>query len=549
MKRRPDPVDLRVDELQELFEPVQALYGESYMERLLEDEELVAKVRDRFERGKTDGRFPALSDHLSNFSAKEQETFFKTGDIEAIIRNLVPSDAGVRFRQIRALLRDEPEFITRYPEAYRILLAHTATSREWGGLPLPSFGVTILRHEPIPHAQIPHGIEGDAFSATHVTKPEIGQPPVNQSFEPVGEGFLRGVLLTILSREEYSERIANYHWDSDLFEDVDVPRNCEVRITDLRLASVLDLEDCKRFLLTSLDSLKSPVTIEHVVEWKRLIIGNRVEDAPHMFWEKFGDEVRRLSRSAAAGARHQEAWDALMVQMQEYREAHATEPLTANLTEEEIVSWKLEIATASFAAAALLLFVDLDMPSMSDEKPYRLAEQIRELARIIKKLMSDLDDRRKELDALIANRPSGRQPRLESHYYRALCYWRFGHSPEDIAQWLGITPYSSKTGRGTRNWKTRLKQILAKGQAVECERFPRATAIFANYQDNTHIRSKAHRAYRTFLVQRGRFPNYPPLSEVGRKIRVNHQKQRGLEIIRAYILLGSCLVRGVPTAP
>jgi hypothetical protein len=87
MTRRPAPVEQRLDELNELFEPEQVLYGESYRERLLEHEELVAKVRERFERGKTEGRFPALSDHLSNFSAKEQENFFKTGDIAAIIRN------------------------------------------------------------------------------------------------------------------------------------------------------------------------------------------------------------------------------------------------------------------------------------------------------------------------------------------------------------------------------------------------------------------------------------------------------------------------------
>jgi hypothetical protein len=120
---------------------------------------------------------------------------------------------------------------------------------------------------------------------------------------------------------------------------------------------------------------------------------------------------------------------------------------------------------------------------------------------------------------------------------------------EEIAEGLGITPYSSRTGKGSRNWKSRATDIIVRGKEVEDKRYPRATAIFANYEDSPHIRRKAHRAYRAYLVQTTRMPGYYPLWEVGRKIRVNHQNQRGLEIIQAYIQLGHCLVRDRPTLP
>jgi len=245
------------------------------------------------------------------------------------------------------------------------------------------------------------------------------------------------------------------------------------------------------------------MTAERVVEWKHQIMGNRGEDELDHCWEEFGDQLRRRFRAF----------------------------------------------TVSFAAAALFLFMDLDMPDVRDEKPYRLAEQISELAKIIKSLMRDLDDKTQELEKLVGNRSAGRQSRRENQAYRALCYWRYGHNPEAIARWLGITPYSSKMGKGTRNWKTKLKGILTRGEEIENKRYPRAAAIFANYKDSPHIRRKAHRAYRAHLVMTKRFPGHPPIYEVGRKIRVNFQKWRGQEVIQAYVQLGSCLVRGKPTSP
>ncbi|MEW6635871.1 MAG: hypothetical protein AB1425_03560 [Actinomycetota bacterium] len=72
-----------LEELKELFGPAfgPALeaYGRSLAERLLEDERLVAEVRERFEDGRAAGGFPALSELLSSRSDEEVEEFFRVG--------------------------------------------------------------------------------------------------------------------------------------------------------------------------------------------------------------------------------------------------------------------------------------------------------------------------------------------------------------------------------------------------------------------------------------------------------------------------------------
>jgi hypothetical protein len=77
MKSVPEPVERRLAELDDLFGPERAAYGESYRERLREDEEVSARVRERFERGEALGKYPAISNYLFNLSAKEKEIFFK----------------------------------------------------------------------------------------------------------------------------------------------------------------------------------------------------------------------------------------------------------------------------------------------------------------------------------------------------------------------------------------------------------------------------------------------------------------------------------------
>src|SRR5215218_2721210 len=115
MENMSEPLERRLSELNELFGPEEAAYGESYRERLREDEEVSARVRERFERGKASGKYPALSAYLSNLSDKEKEIFFKTEYGPQVLgtRSLVPEDVGVRFRQLQKLLAFKPEFMTR----------------------------------------------------------------------------------------------------------------------------------------------------------------------------------------------------------------------------------------------------------------------------------------------------------------------------------------------------------------------------------------------------------------------------------------------------
>jgi hypothetical protein len=205
-------------------------------------------------------------------------------------------------------------------------------------------------------------------------------------------------------------------------------------------------------------------------------------------------------------------------------------------------------AAVSFAAAALLLFIDLDMPGVRETKPYWLAEQIEALAHIVRNLAGKLDDAANELEALLANRGAGRQARSQGECYRALRAYRMGVDLEDIALWLGITPYSSKTGVGTREWKARLRQILARGQEAEKEHYPSAAAVFAN-RDNLYVQRKARTAYLTFDEDEEKFGRQSAWWNVGRKIHVSYQTQRGAEMVNAYIELGSCLVNNIPPLP
>jgi hypothetical protein len=548
MERSPDPREQRLKEVVELFTPPAGVSHKEFSARLADDKQIRDELRDRFEQGRLAGRFPALSEFWAYLSPREREAFFETGGIQAISSLKVPKDSQLRIRQLRRLLKNEPEFRTRYPQAYDIFSPNRAQSTEQTGLPLPSFGIRIPRHLPLPHIQTPNaGAEGDAYSVTYLHQMELGHPPVDQSFHPLDRDFLRSLLLNILIREEFSERIAPIDLDSDVLAGLDVPRQSAVRLTDLRLGIVLDPEALERELVPALKLLNRPITARHVVEWKHQCIGNRSEDAPDTFLEEFGERTNNSNRSV-----DQEAWAGLREQMLEHTPTRKPKPPTEGLSERELEALKVRIAVASFAAAALFLFIDMDTPDLDRNFPYRLARQITELAALIRKLAIDLSDRTSELEKLLANRTASGEKRSDGDCYQALVSWRLGRSLQDIAREMKpkrITPYSSKTGKGTRGWRKVVTGIIDRGKEIENKRYPRAADIFANYKDSAHIRRKAHRAYRTYLLQTTRMPGYYPFWEVGRKIRVNHQKRRGLEIIHAYVQLGYCLVRNRSILP
>jgi hypothetical protein len=113
---------------------------------------------------------------------------------------------------------------------------------------------------------------------------------------------------------------------------------------------------------------------------------------------------------------------------------------------------------------------------------------------------------------------------------------------------LEITPYSSKTGRGTRDWKARVRQRLKEGKDFEEEHYPRGAAIFAN-RDHPDVRRKARRAYRGYRyeVSRGGSCSF---SLLGYWAQVSApETKRGKEIRFAYLQLGSCILQRIPPIP
>jgi len=188
------------------------------------------------------------------------------------------------------------------------------------------------------------------------------------------------------------------------------------------------------------------------------------------------------------------------------------------------------------------------MPGLQESKPFRLAEQIESLAGIIRDLAVKLDEASGDLGSLLANRGAGRQARSDGECYRALRAYRMGYEPKTVAEWLGITPYSSTTGAGTRGWRARLRRILVRGEKAERKHYPRAAAVFAN-RDNPHVRRKAESAYLTYEEDAQKFGHRSGWWNVGRAIHVNYQTQRGVEVVNAYIELGSCIVNEIPALP
>ena len=150
MERSPDPREQRLKEVVELFTPPAGVSHKEFSARLADDKQIRDELRDRFEQGRLAGRFPALSEFWAYLSPREREAFFETGGIQAISSLKVPKDSQLRIRQLRRLLKNEPEFRTRYPQAYDIFSPNRAQSTEQTGLPLPSLGIRIPRHLPLP---------------------------------------------------------------------------------------------------------------------------------------------------------------------------------------------------------------------------------------------------------------------------------------------------------------------------------------------------------------------------------------------------------------
>lgn len=537
----------RIQELGELFAPAKEAYGEGLV-GLFEDEELCARIRERFERDSSAGRFPSLSRYVANLSAKEKEMFFRTGGAESVSirRNLVPEDVGLRFRRLQELLRRQPEFEARFPEAFDLLFPDKARSADRIGLPLPSFGITVLLNEPeawsVPQDRYRGG---DAHSHTRHPEAYQGSRPVQRDVRPVHEGHLRGILLAILGREEYQERVRKFAWNEDLMHGVKAPEESPVRLTDLRLAKSLRTSTLKSGLEQALGSLQRPLTAERVASWKFRTLGSKLGDPS----ASPGEMLKRLQEvpEEHLPADSRDRLKRLLEQADRTaQKPFEPVPAKTELLKRSFGSEAEGTKAVSFAAAALLLFLDLDAPGVGDGGPRQLAERVGALAKIVKELVRQLDKATGTLDRLVARRKRGGRSRPPYENYRALQSYRMGSSFKQIAKGLGIKPYSKKDATGTTDWRHRVRQAIASGQEVERELYPRAAAIFAN-KDNPHVRRKARRAYRAYLVELGRNDGVCSYQALGRWIRTGTpSKERGREITDAYLQLGSCILQGIP---
>jgi hypothetical protein len=314
--------------------------------------------------------------------------------------------------------------------------------------------------------------------------------------------------LAILGREEYAERVdpPGGRERELLLKGVGAPGREAVRLTDLRLAADLmhlKPEELQGRLRSLLEDLKRPVTPDRVIRWKRQTL------------KKHGDTTVR----------------------------GVGEPDTAALI-------------ASFTAAALCLFVDLDMPGVRGMTVYRLAEKVEGLANIVSKEMTALDASAKRLQVLVAERPAGGQRHPDARYLRALRMHRMGTDKANLAESWGITPYRSNVTSWSRDWPKKVARILARGLEVEKERYPQAAAIFEN-RDHPSVLRKARLAYEAYTAETGFGfrANADDLNErhlwsiIGTGIRINTRSSRGRQIAMAYVQLGSCIARGISPLP
>jgi hypothetical protein len=455
---------------------------------------------------------------LMGLSVEEVKQLKKTGEFYRrfpYFKRRVPTDADTRLRYLRDLLDHETEFQARYPAAYELLFGR---SEQINVVPLPSFSVRILRilhHDPQDNVLPPGWFQewkrsqnsGDAFSLMSVGRTK-GDKKIDQSLASLDLGYMRGVLLAILGREEYEERIATELHDEAMREQLGAPAQSSVRITDLRLAlapGLENLEFLKKALRPLFDSLEKPITSEGVLQWK---------------WELLrGDEKTKG---------------------------------------EEPADTEAEITRVSFAAAALLLFLDFDMPGIEEASSLVLTEQIGKLAKLIQTLSKSLNANAIELEKLLAFRGPHRPPTPDQKFYDALIAYRMGVERGKISNdFLGTKDYKSSPSEpggsdhgGTKHWKAKLAAALERGINVEKEKYPLATAVFAN-RHKPRIKAKARFAYHAW----GEEIQLPPSEEpwlwpnTGSRINVNASTDSGLQVVQAYVQLGSCLEQNLNPFP
>lgn len=418
----------------------------------------------------------------------------------------IPRNVLLRWRQLQELLKSEAEFETRYPVAHDLLRSRLGRLTGKKGLPLPSFGIRVMRHDPQPTFDLASLLpEGDACSANEKNAGQFGDSgplSIDWKFSSPDTGYLRALLLAVLGRDEYEERIAGAALrNTQILEGLDTGVS-PVRITDLRLATSLNPDTLNSSLLPLLSVLERPLSADRVVEWKQQLLEENVELLAGQF----------------------------------------KDPTVGKLA-------------VSFAASSLWLFLDFNVPTIESATSYRLAEKITDLARLVKDLSDRLYGSADRLEKLLANRPVSRPPQPRSEYYQALRDYRMGREFEEIAERLSLTPWDSQKVKGTKDWKKKIKQKIARGKEVENEHYPIAATIFG-HEDHPAVLKKAdtaYYAYQAYLEEieqdGGAYDHGLALWAVGIKIDVNARNQSGQEKADAFVQLGHRRKHGRPPLP
>jgi hypothetical protein len=357
-------------------------------------------------------------------------------------------------------------------------------------------------------AEIAAPRSGDAFSVSYYYT--TNDFVADQDFMPLDEGHLRRLLLEIFSREEYTDILDHFNYAENRWFEVAERGSSEpgegeptpqVRITDLRLAKDLKPAVFKRQLKSALVNLKTPVTKNSVLRWK---------------------------------------WDTLS-----HYKTPRKDPRV--LDEAEAAEESSRVIAVSFAAAALLLLVDLDARKIREEGVDELAQRVKDLCNVIRKLSESLDVCTKQLSKHLAGNPANRPRDPEAKHYTALVLYRMGHPLYRVGWRVGINSSVPKFGiKGSQNWRGNVRKFIRLGVEVEEQRFPRAAEVFRRRHDEG-VQKRAIEAYRGYVTSWGQHLTFMELQDLdeGDELLGGVPANEEEQVNNAYLQLGSCLINGI----
>lgn len=409
-----------------------------------------------------------------------------------------------------------------------------------GEILLPSFGLRVTRSSPRTEAY-PTRLgsydlspdSGDAFSVSYLHR-KGEATAVDRGYMGLDPGYVRRTLLRVLDAEEYQGILDHYNARNRLEVKPGVPEGSrptpldlrkvkdpdpkgQVRITDLRLAETLTRKDLERELRTAMSDLALPVTVDEVLRWK---------------WKTLREPKGMRSTSDLFER--------------------------ADWFEEEAI----RVTAISFAAAALCLFIDLDMKNLHEVDRDALIDLIIELYTEIRHLIANVDGSVERVSGLLGGRKGtkgGRPSDPAAKNYVALVLHRMGRPPFEIARRVDISspePSDWEEPNGARkkpgfnaNWKNKLGAIVRKGIDIERETFPGAAEVFA-HRDKEEVQETARAAYHDYLdaqswteVEKHLEPFGPGDDLLGPPVSEAQQK------LNALIQLGCCIENSIDPFP